>query len=107
MADLQCLHKILNINECAGTELRVHRAWLNELFNLQPAHALKTSQVKRLRTIDETVTMCLDLAPQRVVVAQHAELDQGLPLIPPGRTPGAIVVEERGKRSGRSAGAAV
>src|SRR5262249_13105195 len=105
--DLKGLNEVLHIDQRPGTELGVQRPGLYELLDLEPAEPEAAVEVERLGAVDKPGPGCLDLATEQRVACDGAELDQGLPLVPPRGATGAIVAGERRERRGQRTGAPV
>src|SRR5690242_6163267 len=107
MYELQILNGIFDVDDTTGTELGVHRAALDELFELLPAQVEGGSEIPRCSAIDIPVPMSFDLFSEREVARNMAELDHGLPFKRRGQSMLAVIRGDFVQRIGEKTFAAV
>ena len=75
---LEVLNGVFDVDDPSGTELGVHSAALDELFDLLPAQVQGGRDIPRRCAIDIPVPMSFDLFSERRVARDMAEFDHGL-----------------------------
>src|SRR6185503_14995780 len=107
MHELEVLNGVFDVDDSTWTQLGVHRAALDELFELLPAQVEGGCHIPGRGAIDITVPMGFDLFSEGGIAGDMAEFDHGLPFERRGESVLAVIRGDFVQRIGEKAFASV